>query len=420
MLILYSVTIMAMLCFFIAIFFFMQKKFNDLGLWIHAFDMQFERVDKQLKAIEILQHKQDAFLGDLLNKQSNNLHITLTQTQQENMQYLQNMMIKMMQELREQLFNTLRVNTQELQEKFAVLTKQLKLELTQMGDMVDKRLTGSFQKTSETFLQVLERLTVIDTAQKKITELSSNIIDLQMILNDKRARGAFGEVQLQVLLENVLPQQAFVMQYTLSNGKRVDCLLKLPPPTGNIAIDAKFPLETYQRLLAEDVNDADKKLLQQQFRQDIKKHIRDISEKYILPQETAGGAILFLPSESVFVEIHKNYQDLVSYAQQVRVWLCSPTTMMAVLTTAAAVLKDVATQKQVCIIQEHLALLAKDFMRFGDRFEKLAKHIQQAHQDVDEIHTSAKKITARFEKIEKADLTPVLEKNRLELSVDVV
>lgn len=251
---------------------------------------------------------------------------------------------------------------------------------------------------------MVKRLTIIDEAQKKITELSSHVVSLQDVLVDKKARGAFGEVQLSTLISNMLPSASYQMQYTLSNQKRADCVLFLPEPTGNIVIDAKFPLETYQRLINSDALSTDRKSLQQQFRQDIQKHIKDIAEKYIVPNETTDGAMMFIPAESIFAEIHANYPDLIAMSQKLKVWLVSPSTLMAVLTTARAVLKDDATRKQVHIIQKHLQALANDFQRFEKRMDKLSKHIDLAHQDVNEVNTSAKKITSRFQKIESVDI----------------
>jgi DNA recombination protein RmuC len=211
-------------------------------------------------------------------------------------------------------------------------------------------------------------------------------------------------VQLAGLVRNVMPENSFSLQHTLSNGTRVDCLLNLPEPTGNVAIDAKFPLESYKRLADPELSDAERQLAGRQFVQDIKKHIKDIADKYLIPGETADGAVMFLPAEAIFAEIHAHYPELVEEAQRQRVWLVSPTTLMAVLTTARAVLKDEATRQQVHIIQDHLRRLSADFGRFQQRMDKLATHIRQAHEDVDQVNTSAKKITSRFDKIERVEL----------------
>ena len=194
------------------------------------------------------------------------------------------------------------------------------------------------------------------------------------------------------------------MQHTLSNQKRADCILFLPDPTGNIVIDAKFPLENYQRFMNFEPNTSDRKSAQQQFKLDVQKHIKDIAEKYIIPNETCDGAMMFIPAEAIFAEIHANYPDIIALSQRMKVWIVSPTTLMAVLTTARAVLKDDATRKQIHVIQKHLHALAEDFQRFEKRMDKLTKHIDLAHQDVNEVNTSAKKITQRFQKIESVEL----------------
>jgi Uncharacterized protein conserved in bacteria len=277
-------------------------------------------------------------------------------------------------------------------------------KLREISGQVERRLAEGFEKTTATFTDVVKRLALIDEAQKKITDLSSNIVNLQEILADKRARGAFGEVQLSVLLHNVLPQENFALQHTLSNGKRVDCILFLPEPTNNITIDAKFPLENYQKLSNPNLSEDERSAAQQQFRLDIRKHIQDIAEKYIIPGETSDGAIMFIPAESVFAEIHGHYPELIEFSHRSKVWLVSPTTLMAILTTARAVIKDAATRKQVHIIQEHLVVLGKDFERFQERMDNLAKHIDQAHADVEAVHKSAKKISSRFNSIEQVEL----------------
>jgi DNA recombination protein RmuC len=230
------------------------------------------------------------------------------------------------------------------------------------------------------------------------------VVSLQEVLTDKRSRGAFGEVQLAGLVRNVMPEGSFQMQATLSNGRRVDCLIRLPDPTGDVPIDAKFPLEGYQRMLDVDLGEADRAAAANQFRRDIRRHIADIASKYLVPGETSDGAVMFLPAEAVFAEIHAHYPELVEEAQRARVWMVSPTTLMAVLTTARAVLKDDATRKQVHVIQEHLRKLAEDFGRFQQRMDKLATHIRQAKEDVDQVHTSARKITRQFERIDRVDL----------------
>ena len=303
-----------------------------------------------------------------------------------------------------------------LSEMLAKTSDQLRVvvegRLDQISGRVTERLDEGFKKTNDTFINVMTRLATIDEAQKKIDGLTTNMMSLQELLGDKRSRGAFGEVQLDALVRNILPAGAYAMQHTLSNNNRVDCVLHLPPPTGMVAVDSKFPLENYHRMFDRDTNETERGLAQKQFRSDLKKHIDDISGKYILPPETCDGAVMFIPAEAVFAEIHAYMPDVVDYAMQRRVWIVSPTTLMAVLNTARAVLKDVETREQVHIIKHELSKLGQDFGRFDDRMKKLAEHIRLANQDVEEVHISSRKISQRFAKIESVDLdlTPVENK----------
>ncbi|MDQ8038866.1 MAG: DNA recombination protein RmuC [Rickettsiella sp.] len=309
------------------------------------------------------------------------------------------------------LQDSIQQGLQSIGQRMDKLTENTQEKLQIISAQVEKRLFDGFAQTTATFTDVIKRLALIDEAQKRITELSNNVVNLQQILADKRSRGVFGEVQLNALIQNVLPAAHFSLQHTLSNGKRVDCLLILPSPTGNIAVDAKFPLESFRKLTDHDLSKVEQRAAATQFRQDIRHHIHSVSSKYIIPGETSEGALLFIPAEAIFSEIHAHYYDLVEEAQRQRVWLVSPTTMMAVLSTARAVLKDAATREQVHLIQEHLTVLAKDFSRFRQRMDNLSRHIQQAHTDIQEAKTSADKITSRFEKIEKVELSPTKSLN---------
>jgi DNA recombination protein RmuC len=299
---------------------------------------------------------------------------------------------------------SLEKNSRQLGERVKELIETNEKRLGEISGKVEERLDKGFEKTTSVFSDVLKRLALIDKAQEKIAELSGNVVSLQEVLSDKRSRGAFGEVQLGALITNIMPENSYALQHTFDNGVRADCVLFLPEPTGTICIDSKFPLESYQRMMDFNLGDADRKTAEQQFRQDIKKHIKDISTKYIIPGQTSDGAVMFIPAEAVFAEIHGHYPELVEEAQRSRVWLASPTTMMAILTTSRAVLKDADTRKQIHIIQEHLIALSKDFERFQSRMDKLATHIDQANRDVADVNKSAKKITSRFSKIEKVEL----------------
>jgi DNA recombination protein RmuC len=292
--------------------------------------------------------------------------------------------------------------TQHLANSIEALEKKVDGRLEQIGGKVNERLDEGFKKTNETFTSVMARLATIDEAQKKIDGLTTNVVSLQELLGDKRSRGAFGEVQLEGLVRNILPPQAYDMQYTLPNGTRADCVLRLPEPTGMVAVDSKFPLENYHRMF--DGPDAERVQAARQFKADMKKHIDDIGSKYIIPDVTSDGAVMFVPAEAVFAEIHAHHPDVVDYAMQRRVWVVSPTTLMAVLNTARAGMKDVETRKQVHIIKDELGKLGKEFGRFDERMKKLADHIRQAHDDAKDVQITSGKISRRFASIERVEL----------------
>jgi len=339
-----------------------------------------------------------------LSSQKEELNQKLSYNQNQTLDQLISHLNKTTQTNREELGRSLSQSSEQMVKRIDTLTQNIDLRLKEISNGVEKRLSEGFEKTTKTFSDILQRLALIDDAQKKITDLSNNVVSLQEVLNDKRSRGAFGEVQLNGLIRNVLPEQSFKFQHTLSNGKIADCVLFLPEPTGNVVIDSKFPLENYRTMMDIEQGELTRKTAQRQFKVDIKKHINDISDKYLIDNETADGAIMFIPAEAIFAEIHGHQSDLVDYANKKRVWLASPTTLMAILTTARSVLKDEATRGQIHIIQAHLSHLAQDFNRFKGRFANLAKHIDQAAIDVQQIHTSADKISNRFEKIEQVEL----------------
>ncbi|HZP93197.1 MAG TPA: DNA recombination protein RmuC [Burkholderiales bacterium] len=299
---------------------------------------------------------------------------------------------------------TLRNASAQLAASMELLSKTTDARLEQISGKVGERLEEGFKKTNETFANVMARLATIDEAQKKIDGLTSNVVSLQELLGDKRSRGAFGEIQLEALVRNMLPPAAYEFQYTLSNGSRADCVLKLPEPTGMVAVDAKFPLENYQRMFQADLAESDRAQAQRQFRADVKRHVEDIATKYIVANETSDGAVMFVPAEAVFAEIHAYHAEVVDYAMQRRVWIVSPTTMMAVLNTARAVLKDVETRRQVHIIKDELGKLGKDFGRFDQRLRKLADHVRLAHQDTEDLRITGDKLTRRFAQIERVEL----------------
>ncbi len=291
-----------------------------------------------------------------------------------------------------------------LNERVQQLSQTVDGRLNEISGKVAERLDEGFKKTNETFTSVMTRLAVIDEAQKKIEGLASNVVGLQEILGDKRSRGAFGEVQLEALVRNSLPPDAYVFQSTLKNGARADCVLVLPEPTGRVCVDSKFPLENYSRMFDDGLAPAERDAARRQFKADVRKHVDDIAAKYVVEGETSDGAVMFLPAEAVFAEIHAYHPDLVEHAQKKRVWLTSPTTLMAVLNTARAVIRDSETRRMAHVIKDELAKLAKDFARFDERMRKLASHIEQASKDVGEVRISSDKITRRFAQIERVEL----------------
>lgn len=341
-------------------------------------------------AIHALQAKQDALRNEILTQ-------TLAKLAEQG---------RADQEL---IQNSFRNATQHLSGSVEALAKSVDGRLEQISGKVSERLDEGFKKTNETFVNVMSRLATIDEAQKKIDGLTTNVVSLQELLGDKRSRGAFGEVQLEGLVRNIMPPQAYEMQYTLPNGTRADCVLKLPEPTGMVAVDSKFPLENYH-LMFSAASPAERTIAERQFKVNIKKHVDDIAGKYIIPDITSDGAVMFIPAEAVFAEIHAHHPEIVEYAMQKRVWIVSPTTLMAVLNTARAVLKDVETRKQVHIIKDELGKLGKDFSRFDERMKKLADNIRKAHEEAGNVEISSRKISQRFASIERVDLDhlPVL------------
>src|SRR6266404_8028512 len=274
-----------------------------------------------------------------------------------------------------------------------------------LGKVVAERLDRTEKATGQIVTDLRERLVRIDEAQKKIGDLSTQVVSLQEVLSNKQARGAFGEVQLNDLVQSALPPSAYTFQETLSTGVRVDCLLKLPNPPGSIGIDAKFPLESYSALRAVVAGDAAALLAAQRgFQQAIRKHIADIRDKYIVPGETAESALMFLPSEAVYAELHANFTGLVEESYRARVWIVSPTTLMATLNTVRAVLKDVRMREQAGEIQKMVGLILGDVKRLDDRVDNLKKHFTQTEKDLRDIDISATQITKRGQRILDVDL----------------
>jgi DNA recombination protein RmuC len=348
-----------------------------------------EELKSTRKSLNDLQLSQQEALSKIREEITEKIHKTLSEQGKAQQETLQ---------------NSLKNTALQLIASVETLTKSVDKRLEAITGKVQERLDEGFKKTNQTFISVMERLATIDEAQKKIDGLTTNMVSLQELLGDKRSRGAFGELQLEGLIKNILPPDSYSFQHTFSKGVRADCVLFLPDPTGTVAVDSKFPMENYQKMFDIKLSDIDKAKAQKQFKLDVKKHINDIASKYIITDETSDGAVMFLPAEAVFAEIHAYHPELIQEAMAKKVWLVSPTTLMAVLNTARAVLKDVETRKQVHIIKSELGKLGKEFDRFDTRMKKLADNIRQAHENAQDVHITSQKITQRFTQIEKVEL----------------
>ena len=288
-------------------------------------------------------------------------------------------------------------------------TSMLQLMEKRLADVqlqVNENLQGSARRTAHSLGELQQRLTAIDKAQENITKLSGDVLSLQDILSNKQTRGAFGEIQLNDIVSKALPSDSYTLQATLSNGRRADCLIHLPNPPGPIVIDSKFPLEPYEALrnatTGWELNEAARQL-----RTAVKKHIKDISEKYIIEGETADGALMFLPSEAVYAELHANFSELVREGFTARVWIVSPTTCMATLNTMRAILKDARMREQAGAIRRELGLLYQDVDRLGTRVENLDRHFAQAAKDITEIKISADKAGKRARRLDNFDFEEI-------------
>ena len=298
----------------------------------------------------------------------------------------------------------------ELHNDFDKLNEKIDNRLNLINDKVNERLDQNFEKTNKTFQNVLERLSKIDEAQKKIDNLSTDIVSLQSVLTDKKSRGIFGEVNLKHIMSNVFGEnndKIYKMQYPFDNGTIVDCALFAPEPLGLIGIDSKFPLENYEIMIDKNVDDNKRKEATKLFKNDMKKHIDAISSKYIIKGVTNDQAILFLPAEAIFAEINAYHQDIIDYSYSKKVWITSPTTLISTLTTLQIIMKNVERDKYASIIQKELGLLSEEFSRYKDRWDKLSRSIDSVSKDVKEIHTTTDKITRRFNSINQVEMEKI-------------
>lgn len=297
--------------------------------------------------------------------------------------------------------------TKNINDDFEKLNVKIENKLNMINDKVNERLDESFNKTNRTFTSILERLSKIDEAQKKIDNLSCDIVSLQSILTDKKSRGIFGEVNLKHILVSIFGERndnVYRLQYTLPNKTIADAVIFAPDPLGTVAVDSKFPLENYQIMVDKSKSQLDRNIAEKQFKSDVKKHIDAISEKYIIEGVTSDQAIMFLPAEAIFSEINAYHSDLVEYAHRKRVWITSPTTLISTFTVIQVLLKNMERDKYTSVIHEELNKLGVEFSRYRERWDKLSRSIETVNKDVESIHITTDKISKRFESISSVDI----------------
>ena len=294
-----------------------------------------------------------------------------------------------------------------LNKDFMALSDKQEQRLLLINEKVNERLDENFEKTNKTFMNVLERLSKIDEAQKKIDVLSSDIISLQGILTDKKTRGIFGEINLKHILSSVFGEKndnIYRLQYTMSNGYIADSILFAPSPLGTIAIDSKFPLENYRMMTDKKIPVSEREKYEKMFKLDVKKHIDAIANKYIIPGETTDQAIMFLPAEAIFAEINAYHPEIIDYAYSRKVWITSPTTLISTLTVIEMIIKNMERDKYTSVIHDELNKLGVEFLRYKDRWDKLSRSIETVSKDVNDIHTTTEKITKRFDSISRVEI----------------
>lgn len=296
--------------------------------------------------------------------------------------------------------------TKEMNNDFNNLNDKMEQRLNAINDKVNERLDQNFEKTNKTFTSVLERLSKIDEAQKKIETLSGDIVSLQSILTDKKSRGIYGEVNLKHIMENVfgVNDKIYKLQCSLPNTTIADCVLYAPEPLGTIIIDSKFPLENYQMMVDKKLSPAERAMHEKQFKIDVKKHIDAISSKYIIQGVTSDQAIMFLPAEAIFAEINAYHSDIIDYAYRKKVWICSPTTLISTLSVIQMIIKNIERDKYTSIIHEELNKLGLEFTRYKERWDKLAKSIQTVNKDVENVHITTEKISKKFDMINQVEV----------------
>jgi len=355
-------------------------------------------------------------------KEDNNSNVDLMSNIKEEIFNLSKTIIKENGELKVELANSIgksskdnvkdlnefkeRLN-KDILENFESLNIKIEQQMERINKKVEFRLSEGFEKTNMTFTNIVERLTKIDEAQKNIEKLSTHVVSLQNVLTDKKSRGTFGEVQLNHILTSIFGEKndkVFEIQATLSNGKIADAIIHIPDPMGDLAVDSKFPLENYQRMVDREATDREIVEATRKFKTDLKKHIDDISTKYIIPMETSDQAVMFIPAEAIFAELNAYHQDIIDYAQRRRVWIASPTTLMSLLTTVQVLLRNVERDKYAKVIQQELVKLGDEFKRYQERWDKLSRSIDTVNKSVKDIYTTSTKIGKRFDEISQVQL----------------
>jgi DNA recombination protein RmuC len=308
--------------------------------------------------------------------------------------------------------------SKNLTNDFEKLNESVIRKLTLINDQVNERLDKNFEKSNRTFENILERLSKIDEAQKKIESLNSEIVSLQSVLTDKKTRGTFGEVNLEYILNNAFGAKKngiYETQHKYSNGYVVDAILYAPSPLGTISIDSKFPLEHYQKMTDKTKPREERDLNEKMFVMDVKKHINDIAEKYIVPGETSDEAIMFLPAEAIFAEINAYHPELLEYAYSKKVWITGPTTLISTLSIISMILKNMERDKYAKVIHDELNKLSIEFSRYKERWDKLSKSVKSVNQSIDELNITSEKITKRFDAINGVDIDVLTNSDKKEL-----
>ena len=367
-------------------------------------------------------NSKDRIISELkLNLKDNNLYLIdsinrrIAESEQKQLKELLSNKLETVERL-ERSSKTL---TESLNDNFTALNDLVYRNLDKINMRVEERLNEGFEKTNKTFVSILERLSRIDEAQKKIDSLSTNIVSLQDVLTDKKSRGIFGEVQLNHILSVVFGEKnvkVYEIQKKLGNSMIADAVLHIPDPVGMVCIDSKFPLENYRRMIDPNIPEVERKQYIRDFKANVKTHINDISSKYIIQGQTADHAIMFIPAEAIFAEINAYHPDLLDYAGEKKVLITSPTTLMSVLSTVQVVLRNMEREKYAGIIHEELNKLGKEFKLYKERWESLAKNIKRVSEDVDKINITSNKIERKFDRISRVEMGSGPENEEIEYS----